>query len=242
VPAEPTAVTSAQNAALGITTLVSWLLTASLGAYMLSTLIASGALREQRAIRGALSPRVLLGHFSLAGTGLAVWTCYVATGRVALAWCAVGLLMPAIGLGISTVTLWTPYPRPGNADRDDRATSAGLGADPGRASPGADPGRASPADHGLTDGGLTSGGLTDGGLTDGGLTRQVTDEMLVRALTDDVLASQLVEQVIAGAAAAPRPAARRPKVHLAALIPAGHGVAAVTTFALAVVTAAGAGR
>ncbi len=227
VPAEPTAVASAQNAALSIATLVSWLLTASLGAYMLSTLTASGALREQRAIRGALSPKVLFGHFSLAGTGLAVWTCYVASGRVLLAWCAVGLLMPAIGLGVSTVTLWTPYPGPGNADRSGRATSAMKDADPGRAGPGADPGRAGQAGRGLSDGGLT---------------RHVTDEMLVRALTDDALASQLVEQVIAGVAAAPRPGARRPKVHLAALIPAGHGVAAVTTFALAVVTAAGAGR
>ena len=115
MPAEPTAVATAPSPALGLATLATWLLTAGLGAFMLSRLIASGGLRQQRATRGGLSPTVLFGHFSLAGTGLVVWVCYVATGWVALAWSAVGLLMPAIGLGVSTVTLWTPYPRPGRA-------------------------------------------------------------------------------------------------------------------------------
>jgi len=149
-------------------TLVTWLLTAGLGAYMLSRLISSGGLRQQRATRGGLSPAVLFGHFSLAGTGLAIWACYLATSWVVLAWSAVGLLMPAIGLGISTVTLWTPYPRP--------ARAAGAGPYP-------DPGRGGPAGGG------------PGGPADGWPGRPVTDEVLARALTDDVLASQLVEQV-----------------------------------------------
>jgi manganese efflux pump family protein len=215
VPAEPTAVAAAPSPALGMATLVTWLLTAGLGAYMLSRLIASGGLRQQRATRGGLSPAVLFGHFSLAGTGLAIWACYVATGWVVLAWSAVGLLMPAIGLGISTVTLWTPYPRPG------RAASAGPHADPG---------------HGRPAGGVP------GGPADGWPGRPVTDEVLARALTDDVLASQLVEQVIASVPAHPSPAKRRSRDHLAAIIPVGHGMAAVATFALAVVTAAGGTR
>lgn len=215
MPAQPIAVASAQGPALGVATLVTWLLTASLGAYMLSRLIASGGLRQQRATQGGLSPAVLFAHFSLAGTGLAVWACYVATGWVALAWSAVGLLMPAIGLGISTVTLWTPYPRPG------RAAGAGSRADPGGTRP--------------------AGGEL-GGAFDGLGTRQTTDEMLARALTDDVLVSQLVDQVIASLPAEASRAPRRPSRHLAALIPAGHGIAAVVTFALAVVTAAGGTR
>ena len=211
MPPEPAAVASAQSPALGIATLVSWLLTAGLGAYMLSRLVASGGLRQQRATRGGLSPKVLFGHFSLAGTGLAVWACYVATSWVDLSWVAIGLLMPAIGLGISTVTLWTPFPRPGPAACDGRQ---------------ADPGPAGPAGSG-------PGG--PGGISP---TRRVTDEMMARALTDDVLASQLIDQVIASVPAHPALAARRPRLPAAALIPAGHGIAAVTTFALAVVTAA----
>jgi hypothetical protein len=67
------------------------------------------------------------------------------------------------------------------------------------------------------------------------LTSKLTDEVLARALTDAVLAS-----VPAG----PSQAVRKPGRHRAALIPAGHGLAgrvlaAVATFALAVVTAAG---
>ena len=208
MPPEPTAVASAQSPALGIATLVSWLLTAGLGAYMLSRLVTSGGLRRQRATRGGLSPKVLFGHFSLAGTGLAVWACYVATSWVDLSWVAIGLLMPAIGLGISTVTLWTPYPRPGPA------AYGGPHADPDPAGPaGSAPGGSSPI-------------------------CRVTDEMMARALTDDVLASQLIDQVIASVPAQLAPAARRPRLPAAALIPAGHGIAAVTTFALAVATAA----
>ncbi len=216
MPPEPAAVASAQSPALGIATLVSWLLTAGLGAYMLSRLVASGGLRQQRAIRGGLSPKVLFGHFSLAGTGLAVWACYVATSWADLSWVAIGLLMPAIGLGISTVTLWTPYPRPGPA---------------AYGGPHVDPGPARPA--GRAPGG--PGG--PGGPGDSLPTRQVTDEMMARALTDDMLASQLIDQVIASVPAYPALAPRRPRLPAAALIPAGHGIAAVTTFALAVVTA-----
>ncbi len=214
MPPEPTAVASAQSPALGIATLVSWLLTAGLGAYMLSRLVASGGLRRQRATSGGLSPKVLFGHFGLAGTGLAVWACYVATSWVDLSWIAIGLLMPAIGLGISTVTLWTPYPRPGPT------IYGGPPADPGPArSAGSAPGR-------------------PGGPGDSWPARRVTDEMMARALTDDVLASQLIDQVIASVPAHPALAARRPRLPVAALIPAGHGIAAVTTFALAVATAA----
>ena len=93
-----------------IATLISWVLTASIGARMLRSTIIGGGLRRQRASRDRVFPGLLFVHFSLALTGLAVWAGYVITGRHWLAWIAVGLLMPAIGLGISTVTLWTPYP------------------------------------------------------------------------------------------------------------------------------------
>ena len=95
--------------------LVSWLLTASMGGFMLRTWLARGGLRRERARVGGLPPQLIFGHAGLALSGLLVWSGYVATGTKAVAWAAVGLLMVTISLGLCTVTLWTPYPagRPG---------------------------------------------------------------------------------------------------------------------------------
>src|SRR5262249_60072474 len=105
------------GAVLAVVTLISWLLTAAVGAYMLGTWIVSGGVRKQRASREGLSPLVVLGHASLATTGLALWAAYTLTGWAPLAWSAVLVLMPAIGLGLSTVTLLTPFPPPDSAGR-----------------------------------------------------------------------------------------------------------------------------
>jgi hypothetical protein len=96
-------------------TLISWLVTASLGGYMLHTWLARGGLRRERARAGGLPPPLIFGHAGLAISGLLIWAAFVASGARALAWTAVGVLMVTVGLGLSTVTLWTPYParRPG---------------------------------------------------------------------------------------------------------------------------------
>jgi hypothetical protein len=96
-------------------TLISWLVTASLGGYMLHTWLARGGLRRERARAGGLPPPLIFGHAGLAISGLLIWAAFVASGARALAWTAVGMLMVTVGLGLSTVTLWTPYParRPG---------------------------------------------------------------------------------------------------------------------------------
>jgi hypothetical protein len=91
-------------------TLISWLVTASIGAFMLRSWLARGGLRRERARAGGLPPPLIFGHAGLALTGLLVWSVYVATGVKAVAWTAVGVLMVVVGLGLSTVTLWTPYP------------------------------------------------------------------------------------------------------------------------------------
>jgi manganese efflux pump family protein len=161
------AAVAATPGALGIATMFSWLFTAGVGTYMLRSVVAHGGLRKQRDVREGLPPAVLFGHFGLAIAGLVVWISYLAIGWDALAWVAVCLLMPAIGLGLCTVILWTPYPR---------------------------------------------------------------------ALTDDVLAARLIDEVIASL---PDPSrrARKPRVYPSAIIPFGHGLGAVATFVLAVVTA-----
>ncbi len=219
--AHSSAAAAAPSRTLAFVTLITWLFDAGSGGYMLRTWIARGGLRRQRA-SDRLGPRVVFGHFGMATTGLLVWISYLATRWIVLAWLAVGVLMLVIGLGVSTVTLWTPFPAHRADARGTPGSAAGAG--PGAGDPGAgDPaagGSAVPAEQAL-----------------GG---RLTDELLNRALTDDVLLSKLVEDVVVRAGAHPPRAATRPRTHLATLIPAGHGMAAITTMLLAVLTAAGA--
>ena len=204
----PAAAPSTGIGAMGLVTLLTWLFTMSLGAYMLRSVVRHGGLRQQRAIRDGLHPGVLIGHFSLAVTGFTVWVSYVLTGWDALAWSAVSLLAPTIGLGICTVTLWTPYPR-------------------------------SPAAGAIGPGGPALDRPAAGRARTGALHGRTTDAMLERAMTDDALAARLIDDVIASLPAE-SPGRRPPRVYPVAVIPFGHGLAAVTTFALAVLTATGA--
>ena len=113
-------------------TLVSWLITASLGAFMLRTWLARGGLHRERAKPGGLPPQLIFGHATAAITGLLVWAAFLVSGVRPLAWAAVGLLMAAIGLGLCTVTLWAPYParKAGSAgQRWPAATSSLAGPD-----------------------------------------------------------------------------------------------------------------
>jgi len=178
--------------ALGFAALVTWLLDAGSGAYMLGTWIARGGLRRQRATGDGLAPAVVFGHFGLASTGLLVWISYLATRLTFLAWLAVGVLMLVIGLGVSTVTLWTPFPAR-RADDPDAPADPRAGA--------------------------------------------LTDDMLARALTDEVLLRQLVEDVVARVPADPSQPEPKPRRLVTTLIPAGHGIAAIATMLLAVLTA-----
>src|SRR5215510_14187776 len=93
--------------------LVSWLLTELIGALMVRSWMARGGLRaaRQRPSRpDAMSLPVLAGHAGLNLAGLICWVCFELSGAIALAWLALAFMAPAIGLGFSTVTIWTPYP------------------------------------------------------------------------------------------------------------------------------------
>jgi hypothetical protein len=187
---------------LAVAALSTWVLDAISGAYMLATWISRGGLRRQRA-SDRLAPRVVFTHFGLASTGLLVWIGFLVSRWIVLAWLAVGLLMLVIGLGISTVTLWTPFPARREADAATDADSAPQAT-----------------------------------AAEGGLTGRLTDEMLARALTDEALLARLVDNVVDSVPADPSRPERKPRPHLATIVPAGHGVAAIATFLLALLTAA----
>ena len=203
---------------LALATLVTWLLDAGSGGYMLRTWIVRGGLRRQRS-SDRLAPRVVFTHFGMASTGLLIWLSYLATRWIVLAWLAVGMLTVVIGLGVSTVTVWTPFPA--HRVPADPADPGGSG-DPGAPGEPGDTGGSSPSEDALTG--------------------RLTDEMLTRALTDDVLLGRLVEDVVTQSRVHPRKPARRTRAHAATLIPAGHGMAAIATMILAVLTAATAVR
>jgi len=178
-----------------LATFISWLLTASLGAFMLRTWLARGGLRRERARPGGLPPQLIAGHAGLALFGLVVWGAYLASGARALAWTAVGVLTVTVGLGLCTVTLWTPYParKPG-----ERRTP--LRNEPTVVVP------------------ETAAGADGDSLED-----QITDAAIAR--------------LIDGPGQEYAAWHRHLRPNLAVLVPVAHGLAAIGTFVLAVMTA-----
>ena len=166
---------------MAIAAMIAWVLTASIGVYMLRTWVTRGGLRRQRATGVGVPPAVVFGHASAALTGLLIWLGFVDTRLDLLAWLGVTVVTVAIALGVCTVTLWTPYPV---AVPPAVAPAVAPKATP----PAADPG-------------------------------MVTDEMIADLLAD------------------PFPAARRPRLKMAGLVPVAHGFGALTTFMLAVLAA-----
>jgi hypothetical protein len=191
-------------------TLVSWLITASLGAFMLHTWLARGGLRRERAKPGGLPPQLIFGHATAAVGGLLIWAAFLASGIRPLAWAAVGLLMTAIGLGLCTVTLWTPYPahkpgRPRSLHPDDARSRPDQAADQGEGVPG----QWRPATAEMTR------------EPDDLSAIEVTDEMIARLLAEPARATR------------PRPV----RVDPAVMVPVAHGFMAIGTFVLAVTSA-----
>lgn len=99
---------------LGIAALVSWAVTASLGLSLFGTWAARGGLGLRRAPFGRtrdLPPPyvpapLILAHALLAVSGLFVWVAYLIVDRNALAWAALGMLMPVDLVGVSMFTRW----------------------------------------------------------------------------------------------------------------------------------------
>ena len=198
---------------MALAALACWLLAGAAGLYMFGTWLSSGGPGHQRSRRDGLPPAVIFTHLGFGALGLVAWVSYVVTGLDWLAWTGVGLLMPGIGLGICTVTLWAPYPTPpgpGGPVTDD-----------------AGPGGAGPA----------SGMLA--APPENAIGQRLTDEELARALSSEAYTSKLINEALASLPAQQAPA-RKSRRHLAPLIPAGHGMAAVATFVLAVLSAIGA--
>lgn len=107
-----------QGRPLATAAVIAWVLTVSIGSYMLHTWVTRGGLRRQRATGVGVPPPMVFGHAGAATGGLLIWIGFLATGQDPLAWLGVVLIAGAIALGVCTVTLWTPYPIAGPASEE----------------------------------------------------------------------------------------------------------------------------
>lgn len=93
---------------MDIAALITWVITALGGFYMLGIWLSRGGTRSGSS---RLPVPVIFGHFALAATGLVVWIVYVVTDEAALAWTAFGLLVPVALLGFLMLARWLPVYR-----------------------------------------------------------------------------------------------------------------------------------
>lgn len=90
---------------MALAALITWVITAGFGVFMLGTWISNGGVRNPKLTH---FPKALpLGHFGLAAAGLVVWIVYLITDTTALAWIAfIVLIVVALG-GDILVLRWS---------------------------------------------------------------------------------------------------------------------------------------
>ncbi|MFJ9850228.1 hypothetical protein [Streptomyces sp. NPDC101150] len=108
---------------MDIAALITWVITALGGFYMLGTWLSRGG---AKAGNSRLPVPVIFGHFALAAVGLVVWIVYLIADKDVLAWTAFGLLVPVALLGFAMLARWIPVHRA-------RSAAAAPGAESGPA-------------------------------------------------------------------------------------------------------------
>jgi manganese efflux pump family protein len=225
---------SGEDLAMGVAALFAWLVTAGSGSYVLGSWIThSGSLRRRAGSTSTGSPpTVIFSHFGLALSGLVIWVVYLVTGWAALAWTAVGVLLPVAGLGMATLAIGLPGYRasavtgqnPTAAARYNATTVAGSDhlADP--------------------DGTGTAGALTFDTSTDATLTVD-TGTGGAQAIRIGAGGAQTISRGKDGSQPAivgTRTGTVSVRARLSPLVVAGHGLLAVTTIMLVLLAALGA--
>lgn len=108
-PAAPAAPSSRWP--LELAALAAWAVTVAAGTWLLAGWIARGGLRRGYARVAGVPRMVIVGHFTLALTGLGIWIAFLATGAAALAWAAVAVVLSVAGLGMATLAGGLPEQR-----------------------------------------------------------------------------------------------------------------------------------
>ena len=97
---------------MGIAALVTWLVTAVGGFWMLGIWVARGGVHQPGTSR--FPAGLIFGHFGLAAIGLILWIVYLAADSDALAWIAFALLVPVALLGFTMFARWLGTRRAAN--------------------------------------------------------------------------------------------------------------------------------
>ncbi len=92
---------------MSIAALITWIITAALGSYMVATWRKHGGLASGDASRTHLPPARVFTHLGLAVAGLVVWIVYLVTDGAVWAWIAVADLVLVAVLGALMVRRWT---------------------------------------------------------------------------------------------------------------------------------------
>jgi hypothetical protein len=96
---------------LDLAALAAWAVTAAAGSWLLAGWIARGGLRRRYARVAGVPRAVIVGHFTLALTGLVIWIAFLATSLRALAWVSVAVVLSVAGLGMATLAGGLPEQR-----------------------------------------------------------------------------------------------------------------------------------
>ena len=110
---------------MSIAALVTWIITAGFGFFMLIRWATRGGVRKVEGAETHLPPVRVFTHFGLAAAGLIVWIIYLVTGSTLLAWIAVADLVLVAIIGVVMVRQWA---------KDGRAAMAAATAGAARSS------------------------------------------------------------------------------------------------------------
>ena len=91
---------------MGIAALITWILTASGGFYLLAKWVAGGGHRQPSSTK--FPPALIFGHFLLAAAGLVLWIVYLLIDSDAIGWVALIVLVPVAVLGFTMLARWIP--------------------------------------------------------------------------------------------------------------------------------------
>ncbi len=114
---------------MGVAALISWVITAFGGLYLLVIWLIENEASERGATATRLPLPVISGHALLALAGLSLWIVYLLADRGVLAWGAVVILAVVTVLGLTMAFRWirvyrTPLPAGGSAIVDTLAVPA----------------------------------------------------------------------------------------------------------------------
>jgi len=110
---------------MSIAALITWIITAGFGFFMLIRWATRGGLRRVPGAETHLPPVRVFSHFGLAAAGLVVWIIYLITNNTLLAWIAFADLVLVAIIGLVMVAQWA---KDGRAAMAAATASANAGA------------------------------------------------------------------------------------------------------------------